>query len=104
MPSCTTRKTAVVSLFIVDSLLDDLTHLLNHKADKIVGVNDQIVTLHEVLILLRSSLTDITLQQQPQLEELLIQTTDIAYEMNVINSFPPVWYLTLKLPSVHGQD
>ncbi|KAL2493289.1 Disease resistance protein RPP8 [Abeliophyllum distichum] len=99
MPSCTTRKTAVVSLFIVDSLLDDLTHLLNHKADQIVGVNDQIVTVHEELILLRSSLTDITLQQHPQLEELLIQTTDIAYEIEyIINSFPPVWYLTLRLP------
>ncbi|KAL2516447.1 putative disease resistance protein [Forsythia ovata] len=99
MPSCTTRKTAVVSLFIVDSHLDDLTHLLNHKADQIVGVNDQIVTLHEELILLRSSLTDITLQQHPQLEELLIQTTDIAYEIEyIINTFPPVWYLTLRLP------
>ncbi|KAL2493260.1 NB-ARC domain-containing protein [Abeliophyllum distichum] len=99
MPSCTTRKTAVASLFIVDSLLDDLTHLLNHKADQIVGVNDQIVTLHEELILLRSSLTDITLQQHPQLEELLIQTTDIAYEIEyIINTFPPVWYLTLRLP------
>ncbi|KAL2493296.1 putative disease resistance RPP13-like protein 3 [Abeliophyllum distichum] len=99
MPSCTTRKTAVASLFIVDSLLDDLTHLLNHKADKIVGVNDQIVTLHEELILLRSSLADITLQQHPQLEELLIQTTDIAYEIEyIINTFPPVWYLTLRLP------
>ncbi|KAL2516383.1 putative disease resistance RPP13-like protein 3 [Forsythia ovata] len=95
MPSCTTRKTAVVSLFIVDSLLDDL----NHKADKIVGVTDQIVTLHEQLILLRSSLTDITLQHRSQLEELLIQTTDLAYEIEyIINSFPPVWYLTLRLP------
>ncbi|KAL2493263.1 putative disease resistance protein [Abeliophyllum distichum] len=99
MPSCTTRKTAVASLFIVDSLLDDLTHLLIHKADQIVGVNDQIVTLHEELILLRSSLKDITLQQHPQLEELLIQTTDIAYEIEyIINTFPPVWYLTLRLP------
>ncbi|KAL2493262.1 Disease resistance protein RPP13 [Abeliophyllum distichum] len=99
MPSCTTRKTAVVSLFMVDSLLDDLANLLNHKSDKIVAVNDQIVTLHEELILLRSSLTDITLQQHLQLEELLIQTTDIAYEIEyIINSFPPVWYLTLRLP------
>ncbi|KAL2516377.1 putative late blight resistance protein-like protein R1B-17 [Forsythia ovata] len=74
MPSCTTRKTAVVSLFIVDSLLYDLTHLLNHKADKIFG-------------------------QHPELEELVIQTTDIVYEIeHVINSFPPVWYLTLRLP------
>ncbi|KAL2493294.1 NB-ARC domain-containing protein [Abeliophyllum distichum] len=99
MPSCTTRKTAVVSLFIVDSLLDDITDLLKHKADKIVGVNDQIVTLSEELMLLRSSLTDITLQQHPELEELVIQTTDIAYEIEyVINSLPPVWYLTVRLP------
>ncbi|KAL2516452.1 putative late blight resistance protein-like protein R1A-6 [Forsythia ovata] len=99
MPSCTTRKTAVASLFIVDSLLDDLTHILIHKADQIVGVNDQILTLYEELILLRSSLTDIKLQQHPQLEELLIQTTDIAYEIEyIINTFPPVWYLTLRLP------
>ncbi|KAL2516457.1 putative disease resistance RPP13-like protein 3 [Forsythia ovata] len=99
MPSCTTRKTAVVSLFIVDSLLDDLTHLLNHKADQIVGVNDQIVTLHEELTLLRSSLTDTTLQQHPQLEELLIQTTDIAYEIEyIINNTFPLWYLPLRLP------
>ncbi|KAL2493292.1 putative disease resistance protein [Abeliophyllum distichum] len=99
MPSCTTRKTAVASLFIVDSLLDDLTHLLIHKADQIVGLNDQILTFNEELILLRSSLKDTTLQQHPQLEELLIQTTDIAYEIEyIINSFPPVWYLTLRLP------
>ncbi|KAL2516441.1 putative late blight resistance protein-like protein R1A-3 [Forsythia ovata] len=101
MPSRTTRKTAVVSFFIVDSVLDDLTDLLNHKADKIVGVNDQILTLHDELMFLRSSLTvtDITLQKHAELEELVTQTTNIAYEIEyVINSFSPVWYLTLRLP------
>ncbi|KAL2516454.1 putative late blight resistance protein-like protein R1B-17 [Forsythia ovata] len=86
MPSRTTRKTAVVSFFIVDSLLDDLTDLLNHKADKIVGVNDQILTLHDELMFLRSSLTvtDITLHQHAELEELVTQTANIAYEIEYV--------------------
>ncbi|KAL2551597.1 putative late blight resistance protein-like protein R1A-10 [Forsythia ovata] len=49
MPSDMAPKTAVVSLFIIDSVLDDLMHLINNKSDRIVGVDDQIVKLHEEL-------------------------------------------------------
>ncbi|KAL2551323.1 uncharacterized protein Fot_04942 [Forsythia ovata] len=40
-------KTVVVSLFIVDSLLDDLKDLMNNKADTIVEVKDQFKTIYE---------------------------------------------------------
>ncbi|KAL2532402.1 NB-ARC domain-containing protein [Abeliophyllum distichum] len=100
-PSGITPKTYVVSFFIVDSLLDDLNHLINHKADMIVGVNNQIATLHEEVMLLRSSVMEIVVQQPTEHEELVIQTRDIAYEVEyVINSFPPFWYHAMRLPQL----
>ncbi|KAL2552791.1 putative late blight resistance protein-like protein R1A-6 [Forsythia ovata] len=101
IPSCVTPNTAVFSLFIVDSLIDDLKDLMDHKADMIVGVSNQIRAVHEELIFLRSSLTDREFQDHPELEELVIPTSDIAYEVEyIINSFPPVWYLSIRLPQV----
>ncbi|KAL2551458.1 putative late blight resistance protein-like protein R1A-3 [Forsythia ovata] len=96
MPSDMAPNTAVVSLFIFYSVLDDLMDLINNNSERIVGVDDQIVTLHEELKLLGSTLIDIAVH-----EELLIRSRDIAYEVEyVINSFPPVWYLTLQLPQL----
>ncbi|CAA2976974.1 late blight resistance homolog R1A-3 isoform X1 [Olea europaea subsp. europaea] len=101
MPSDMTPKTAVVSLFIVDSVLDDLMYTLNNNSDKIIGVEDQIVTLHKELMSLGSSVIDIAAQQEAGHEELMIRTRDIAYEVEyVINTFPHVWYLTLRLPQL----
>ncbi|CAA2964239.1 late blight resistance homolog R1A-3 isoform X1 [Olea europaea subsp. europaea] len=92
-------KTGVVSLFIVDSVLDDLMDLINNKSDRIVGLNDQIVMLHGELFLLGSSITSIAVQQEAEQEELIIKTRDIAFEVEyIINSFPPVWYLALRIP------
>ncbi|CAA3020504.1 late blight resistance homolog R1A-3 isoform X1 [Olea europaea subsp. europaea] len=101
IPSDITPKTAVVSVFIVDSVLDDLMYTLNNNSDKIIGVEDQIVRLHKELMSLRCSVTDIAVQQEAEHEELMIQIGDIAYEVEyVINSFPHVWYLTLRLPQL----
>ncbi|CAA2964254.1 Hypothetical predicted protein [Olea europaea subsp. europaea] len=94
MPIDMARKTGVVSLFIVDIVLVDLMDLINKKSDRILGLNDQIVMLHEELFLLGSSVTSIAMQQ-----ELIIKTRDIAFEVEfVFNSFPPIWYLALRLP------
>ncbi|CAA2985445.1 Hypothetical predicted protein [Olea europaea subsp. europaea] len=101
MPSDMVPKTGVVSLFIVDSVLDDLMDLINNKSDSIVVVNDQIVTLHEELMLLGSFITDIALRHEAKHEELVIRSRDIAYEVEyVINSLPHVWYLSLRLPQL----
>ncbi|KAL2531434.1 NB-ARC domain-containing protein [Abeliophyllum distichum] len=101
MPTDMAPNTALVSLFIFDSVLDDLMYLINNKSDRIVGVNEQIVMLHEELMLLGSSVTDIAVQQEAGHEDILIRAVDIAYEAEyVINSFPPVWYLTLRLPQL----
>ncbi|KAL2508258.1 putative late blight resistance protein-like protein R1A-3 [Forsythia ovata] len=101
MPSDMAPNTSLVSLFIVDSVLDDLKHLINNNSERIVDLNDQIITLHEELMSLGSSITDIAVQQEAEHEELVIRTRDIAYEVEyVINSLPPVWYLTLRLPQL----
>ncbi|CAA2933259.1 late blight resistance homolog R1A-3 isoform X1 [Olea europaea subsp. europaea] len=101
MPSDIAPKTSVVSLFIIDSVLDDLIDLINNKSDWIVVVNDQIVTLHEELMLLGSSIADIALQHEAEHEELVTRSKDIVYEVEfVINSFPHVWYLILRLPQL----
>ncbi|CAA2958518.1 late blight resistance homolog R1A-3 isoform X1 [Olea europaea subsp. europaea] len=99
MPSDIAPKIAVVLLFIVDSVLDDLVHLINRRT--FVGVNNQIVTLHRELKLLQYSVADIVVKKQEKHEELVIRTRDIAYEIEyVINSFPPIWYLNLRLPQL----
>ncbi|KAL2531257.1 putative disease resistance protein [Abeliophyllum distichum] len=92
-------KTVVLSLFIVDSLLDDLKDLMNNKADTIVEVKDQFKTIYDELLYLRSFLKDIDFQQHPEFQQLVIRIRDIAYEVEyiVINSFTPVWYLNLRL-------
>ncbi|XP_022870601.1 putative late blight resistance protein homolog R1B-17 [Olea europaea var. sylvestris] len=101
MPSDIAPKTSVLSLFIIDSVLDDLIDLINNKSDWIVVVNDQIVTLHEELMLLGSSITDIALQHEVEHEELVTRSKDIVYEVEFeINSFPHVWYLILRLPQL----
>ncbi|CAA3021970.1 late blight resistance homolog R1A-3 isoform X1 [Olea europaea subsp. europaea] len=101
MPSDMAPKTGVVSLFIIDSVLDDLMDLTNNKSNSTVVANDQIVTLHEELMLLGSSITDIVLQHEAKHEELVTRSRDIAYEVEyVINSFPRVWYLSLRLPQL----
>ncbi|CAA2964256.1 late blight resistance homolog R1A-3 isoform X1 [Olea europaea subsp. europaea] len=101
MPIDMAPKTGVVSLFIVDSVLVDLMDLINNKSNRILGLNDQIVMLHEELFLLGSSVTRIAVQQEAEQEELIIKTKDVAFEVEyVINSFPPVWYLALRLPQL----
>ncbi|CAA3021972.1 late blight resistance homolog R1A-3 isoform X1 [Olea europaea subsp. europaea] len=101
MPSDMAPKTGVVSVFIIDSVLDDLMDLRNNKSNSIVVVNDQIVTLHEELMLLGSSITAIVLKHEAKHEELVIRSRDIAYEVEyVINSLPHVWYLSLRLPQL----
>ncbi|CAA2980989.1 late blight resistance homolog R1A-3 [Olea europaea subsp. europaea] len=102
LPGSVTPKTAVVSLFLVDSLLDDLRDLISHKDDRIVDVKDEAITIHDELKLLRTLLAEIEVERYPELEEFLIQIRDIAYEVEyIINSFAPVWYLTIRLPQVH---
>ncbi|CAA3031973.1 Hypothetical predicted protein, partial [Olea europaea subsp. europaea] len=101
IPSDMTPKTAVISPFIVDSVLDDLMDLINNKPYKIFGIKDQIVMLHKELMSSGSSVTDIAVQQEAEHEELMIQTRDTAYQVEyVINSFPHVWYFTLGLPQL----
>ncbi|KAL2552661.1 Disease resistance protein RPP13 [Forsythia ovata] len=44
---------------------------------------------------------EIVVQQQTEPEELVIRTRDSAYEVEyVINSFPPFWYLAMRLPQL----
>ncbi|CAA2959153.1 Hypothetical predicted protein [Olea europaea subsp. europaea] len=102
LPGSVTPKTGVVSLFIVDSLLDDLKDLMSHKDDRIVDVKDEAITIHDELKLLRTFVAEIEVERYPELEEFLIQIRDIAYEVEyIINSFALVWYLTIRLPQVH---
>ncbi|KAI3473633.1 hypothetical protein Pfo_031541 [Paulownia fortunei] len=104
----TAPKTAVHSLFIVDSLLDDLKDIMNTEADMLTYVRGQIRTIYEELMLLRSMLNDIELQQSEEIEEvrkLVTRIRDVAYEAEyLINSSMagnvPAWYLTLRLPDV----
>ncbi|KAL2532931.1 Disease resistance protein RPP13 [Abeliophyllum distichum] len=102
LPSGMTPKTAVVSLFLVDSILDDLKDLMNQKDDRIASVKDQIQTIHQELMFLRSFLADMKAgRQHLELEDYFIQIRDIAYEVEyVVSSFAPVWYRTIRLPQV----
>ncbi|KAL2531147.1 putative disease resistance RPP13-like protein 3 [Abeliophyllum distichum] len=96
------KKTVVVSLVIVDSLLDDLKDLMNNNANTIVEIKDQFKTIYVELLLLRSCIKDIDLQQHPEFQQHVIQIRDIAYEVEYIvyNSLPHVWYLTLRLSNL----
>lgn len=98
-------KTFVVSLFSVDSLLDDLKDLMNYKADSIVGVKDQLLTIHNELLDRRSFLRGVNMQKYPEFQEIVIRIRDIAYEVEYIISdpFTPVWYLALRLSHIMGK-
>ncbi|CAI9781008.1 unnamed protein product [Fraxinus pennsylvanica] len=65
----TTPKSGVVSLFLVDSLLDDLKDLTNHEDDRIVDVKDQIIAIHDELKSLRTFLDDIQVESQTSIYE-----------------------------------
>ncbi|KAL2533217.1 Disease resistance protein RPP13 [Abeliophyllum distichum] len=96
-----TPKTSVVSLFLFDSLLDDLNLLMIQKYETSIDVKDQIRTIIEELKSLRTFLEDVEVQKHPELEGFLIQTSDIAYEvLYILTSYSPVWYLNLRLPQV----
>ncbi|XP_022854973.1 putative late blight resistance protein homolog R1B-16 [Olea europaea var. sylvestris] len=102
LPTYTAQNTAVVSLFIVDSLLADLSHLLNNKADLIVDVKDQLITFHDELMSSRSFLEDIEVRQHLEMKECVKRLSNLAYEAEyIINSFVvgdvPIWYLTVRL-------
>ncbi|KAL0305314.1 UNVERIFIED_CONTAM: putative late blight resistance proteinR1A-10 [Sesamum calycinum] len=108
--SCTNAglQTAVNSLFIVDSLLDDLKQVMDAKADIIDDLKDHIRILHEDFMFFRSFLKDIKEQNPEKVEEsteAVKQVWDLAYEAEyLISSFKagdlPVWYLTLRLRDV----
>ncbi|KAL2506302.1 putative disease resistance protein RXW24L [Abeliophyllum distichum] len=96
-----TPKTSVVSLFLFDSLLDDLNLIMIQKYETSIDVKDQIRTIVEELKSLRSFHEDMMVQKHPELEGFLIQTSDIAYEvLYILTSYAPVWYLNLRLPQV----
>ncbi|CAA3007970.1 late blight resistance homolog R1A-3 [Olea europaea subsp. europaea] len=97
LPSCKTQNTEVVSLFLVDSSLDDLENVMNHNDSEKV----QIQQIHHQLKGLRSLLAGMGVKRCSKLEEFFIQIRDIAYEVKyVVSSFSPVQYLTMRLPQV----
>ncbi|KAL2532899.1 Disease resistance protein RPP13 [Abeliophyllum distichum] len=101
LPSGVTRQTSVFSLSLVDSILDYLKDLMNNKDVRIFDLKDQIETIHQELMFLQSFLTNIEVEKYPQLEEFFIRIRVVAYEVEyIINSFAPVWYLTLRIPQV----
>ncbi|KAL2553357.1 Disease resistance RPP8-like protein 3 [Forsythia ovata] len=98
LPCGVTPKTSVVSLSLVDSTLDYLNYLMDNDDDKFVDLKDQIRTIHQELTFF---LTYLEVEKYPELEEFLIRIRDIAYEVEyIINSFAPIWYLTLRIPQV----
>ncbi|KAI3462450.1 hypothetical protein Pfo_019113 [Paulownia fortunei] len=102
LPCFVVPNTAVDSLFIVNSLVNDLEDLLNRDYDLIVDVWDGIGTLQEELMLLRSF---VEVFKEQHHAELVFWIRDAAYEAEyLINSFVvggiPIWYLTLRLPDV----
>ncbi|KAL2532898.1 Disease resistance RPP8-like protein 3 [Abeliophyllum distichum] len=98
LPYGVTPKTSVVSLSLVDSSLDYLNDLMDNDDDKFVDLKDQIRTIQQELTFF---LTYVEVEKYPELEEFLIRISDIAYEVEyIINSFAPVWYLTLRIPQI----
>ncbi|KAL2553324.1 putative late blight resistance protein-like protein R1A-3 [Forsythia ovata] len=101
MKSGMPTKTDVVSPFIVDSLLDDLKDLMNCESNRISEVKDQILTIHEDFLYLRSFLRYIEVQQHPEVEQLVVRITSMACEVEyIINSYASIWYLNIRLPHV----
>ncbi|KAK4479938.1 hypothetical protein RD792_012990 [Penstemon davidsonii] len=104
----TTYET-VDSLFIVDSLLDDLENLMNHPVELDIIMKSHMEILREELTLSRSFTKDCSMFQNTgvidESEESLVQIRDVTYEAEyLINSHVvgnlPVWYLKLRLPDV----
>ncbi|CAA3002749.1 late blight resistance homolog R1A-3 [Olea europaea subsp. europaea] len=94
-------NTDVVSLFLVDSILDDLKIILNHNDDRISSVKAEIGTIHSELMSLQYLLAHMEVERYSELEEFVIRIRDIAYEVEyVVSSFSPVWYLKIRLPQV----
>ncbi|KAL0423868.1 UNVERIFIED_CONTAM: putative late blight resistance proteinR1C-3 [Sesamum radiatum] len=90
------------SLFIVNSLLNDLKDLLNRDDDLIADVWEEVEALQEELMVLRSFLEVFKDQQHAAL---VLSTKEVAYEAEyIIKSFVagdvPVWYLALRFPHV----
>ncbi|XP_073146510.1 putative late blight resistance protein homolog R1A-3 [Henckelia pumila] len=101
-PNCAAPNTALDSLFIVDTLLDDLEHLVDQKSDLIIDVWDEIKNLQKELMLLRSFLETLKEQQHMEIKK---RVRDATYEAEyLINSFLasdiPIWYLTLRISDV----
>lgn len=102
----TKSTTTVDSIFIVDSLLCDLEHLLNnHEGSLIVDVKGQIKTLHHELMLSLSLLKDMKVDGGPEMVGSELQIKDVAYEAEfLIASFlvgdAPLWYFSIRLPRV----
>ncbi|KAI3451636.1 hypothetical protein Pfo_008301 [Paulownia fortunei] len=102
----TPKKAAVDSLFIVDSLLDDLENLLNQDNSLIGNVKDQLKILQQELMFSLSLLKDINVPPHAEMEEFkehVIQIRGVAYEAEyLINSFligdAPFWYFSIRLP------
>ncbi|KAK4482054.1 hypothetical protein RD792_011598 [Penstemon davidsonii] len=98
------------SIFIVDSLIEDLENLINYQIHLIINeMKVQIITLHEELTISRSLLKDIRMPQDivhmDELNESLVQIRDVAYEAEyLVNSYVvgnfPLWYLNLRVPVV----
>ncbi|KAK4426769.1 putative late blight resistance proteinR1B-23 [Sesamum alatum] len=100
IPSFVVPSTAGDSLFIVNSLVNDLKDLLNRDDDVIADLWEEVAALQKELLVLRSFL-DVFKDQQHA--ALVISTRDVSYEAEyIINSFVagdvPVWYLALRLP------
>ncbi|KAG8379815.1 hypothetical protein BUALT_Bualt07G0128700 [Buddleja alternifolia] len=105
----TPKMSTVDSLFVVNSVLDDLEHLIDDRnKDKslIVDVKGQIKILHHWLELSRSFLREhINVPPYSELKQHLMRIRDVAYQVEyLINSFlvgdSPLWYLTIRLPDV----
>ncbi|KAK4480941.1 hypothetical protein RD792_011799 [Penstemon davidsonii] len=98
------------SIFIVDSLIEDLENLMNNQIHLIINeMKVQIIALHEELAISRSLLNYIKLPQDTihmdELNESLVHIRDVTYEAEyLVNSYVvgnlPLWYLNLRLPIV----
>ncbi|XP_012841251.1 PREDICTED: putative late blight resistance protein homolog R1A-3 [Erythranthe guttata] len=106
----TPKITTVDSIFIADSLLYDLDHLLKYQQDnsQIIDVKGQIGTLHQELTLSLSLLKELKVPPHLEMEELKeadIRVRDVAYEAEfLIGSFllgdAPLWYFSIRIPHV----
>ncbi|KAL8045000.1 hypothetical protein ABFX02_08G083100 [Erythranthe guttata] len=105
----TPKAATVDSIFIADSLLYDLDHLLKYQDNnQIIDVKGQIGTLHQELTLSLSLLKELKVPPHLEMEELKeadVRVRDVAYEAEfLIGSFlagdAPLWYFSIRLPHV----